>query len=255
MRKILMIVIMILLLVIGFVTMRVGIEMGSFRVLSISQINEQNKQLEAKIEEVNNLNEAEFPKKLTDLKNASKNLEEAKKEYLKYTSLSSNDEILAAMQQKKYRIESLWVKLGTHARKEGVTLEFKIVSSSIGAKSANDINFTVNGSYVAIINFVYAIENDIDLNFKIENFKLVPSSTGENGDLILKATFNVRNVSIEEDTLFEETISNQKEDNTKMNSSQTVKNTEESIKDDNSKDEKENNITNELEKAKLNEVE
>ena len=258
MRKILMIVIMVLLIVLGFVIMGIGLGIGNFKILSIPQISEQNKQLEAKIEEVNNLNEAEFPKKLTDLKTASQNLEEAKKEYLKYTSLSSNDDILAAMQQKKYRVESLWVKLGTHARKEGVTLEFKIVPSSIGAKSVNDINFTVNGGYVAIINFVYAIENDTDLNFKIENFKI-------SGSDILRATFNVRNVSIEEDTLSDETLYNETEDVTNKNSSETEKNTEESTKDnnpkdnnpkeDNSKDEKQNNVTNELEQANSNEVE
>ena len=266
MRKILIIVIMILLVVLGFITMRTGIGIGNFKVLSIPQISEQNKQLEAKIEEVNNLNEAEFPKKIADLKEASKNLEEAKKEYLKYTSLSSNDDILAAMQQKKYRIESLWVKLGTHAKKEGVILEFKIIPSSIGAKSANDINFTVNGNYVAIINFVYAIENDADLNFKIENFKLEPSSEDKNGNMLLKATFKVRNVSLKEDTLSKEAINTSTENNAKESSSITENSekensstTENSVKEntiqDNHKDKEENNITNELEQTNSNEIE
>ena len=73
MRKILMIVIMVLLIILGFVIMGIGLGIGNFKILSIPQISEQNKQLEAKIEEVNNLNEAELQKKLTDLKTASQN--------------------------------------------------------------------------------------------------------------------------------------------------------------------------------------
>ena len=129
-------------------------------------------------------------------------MEETKSEYLKYTNYSTDAEILAAMQTKSYAIEFLWAKLGTHAREEGIKLTFSIVSSSTGASNVNDIDFVVNGSYIAITNFIYAIENDAELNFNIENFKLLPSDGN-----ILQGTFTVRNIAVEGNTSSQVTTS------------------------------------------------
>ena len=123
-------------------------------------------------------------------------MQTAKSEYLRYTNLSSDEEILDAMEEKSYAIEFLWATLGTHARKEGVNLKFEIISSSTGANDVNDIKFTVDGSYIAITNFIYAIENDTDLNFRIQNFKLLPYEQE-----ILQGTFVVRNIAIQGNTL------------------------------------------------------
>lgn len=191
MRKILIIIIVLLLLVLSYISLAKGIEVGNFKILSIKQIEEESQNLKTKIENVNSLIDQQYPKRISDLKTASNNMEEAKSEYLKYTNLSSDAEILEAMQKKSYAIEFLWAKIGTHARKEGVNLKFEIVSSSTGANNANDLNFTVEGSYIAITNFIYAIENDADLNFRIQNFKLLPYK-----DEILQATFKVQNITI-----------------------------------------------------------
>ena len=105
------------------------------------------------------------------------------------------------MQNKSYAIEFLWANIGTHARNEGINLKLEIVSSSSGASDVNDLKFTANGSYIAITNFVYALENDSNLNFRIENFKLVPYTGGENrNNEILEGTFMVKNIAIEGNT-------------------------------------------------------
>lgn len=195
MRKILMIIIILLLLALGYVTVMDGVKISDFQVLSVKQIEEESQNLKTKIEELNNLIDVEYPKKRTELSQASKNLEGAKEEYLQYTNLSTDEEILAAMQQKSYAIEFLWTKIGTHAKKEGINLKFEIASSGNGANNANDIKFTVEGSYIAVTNFIYAIENDTELNFRIENFKLLPNQ-GE----ILQGTFTVRNIAVEGNT-------------------------------------------------------
>lgn len=195
MRKILMIVIVILLLALSYVTVVNGFEIGSLQILSTKQIEENSQNLKTKIEDVNSLIDAEYPKKITELKKASSNMNDSKSEYLKYTNLSSDEEILEAMQKKNYTIEFLWATIGTHARNEGINLKFEIVSSSMGANNASDLKFTANGSYIAITNFVYALENDSNLNFKIESFKLLPYE----GD-ILQATFTVKNITIQGNT-------------------------------------------------------
>ena len=123
-------------------------------------------------------------------------MDEAREEYLKYSTISTNDEIIKAMQGKVFKIEFLWTRLGQHVRNEQVVLDFKIVDSSIGESKANDLEFAVTGTYTRIINFVYAIENDPDLNFRIENFQLIPDGS----DVLLIANFTVRNVVIEGNT-------------------------------------------------------
>lgn len=195
MRKILLIIIIILILILGYVTLVNGIQMGNFQILSIEQIAEASKDLKAKIEEVNTLIDVDYPKKMSELKTASNYMQSAKSEYLQYTNLSSDEDIINARTEKSYTIEFLWAKLGTHARNEGINLKFEIAQSSTGANTVNDLNFTVDGSYIAITNFIYAIENDSELDFRIQNFKLLPYQNE-----ILQASFTVRNIGIQGNT-------------------------------------------------------
>ena len=208
MRKILISIIIILFLALGYVSLTNGIQIGNFQILSIKQIEEKSQELKAKIEEVNTLIDVTYPKKIAELKSASNNMKSSKEEYLKYTNLSTDTEILKAMEEKSYTIEFLWAKVGTHAREEGVNLTFEIISSQTGANNVNDIKFTVNGSYIAITNFIYAIENDTDLNFRIESFKLLPYQ-----EEILQGTFFVRNIAIQGNTSTQTVTSNNSQDN------------------------------------------
>ena len=205
MRKIVIAVIVLLLIVLGIMAVSKGISIGSIKVASISDLSEKNEKIDKKIEEINTLIDTDYPKKLTELNTAGKNMQDAKEEYLKYSTISTNDEIIKAMQGKVYKIEFLWTKLGQHVRNEGVVLDFKINESSIGESKASDLEFTVTGTYSRITNFVYALENDADLDFRIDNFKLLPNSS----DVLLIATFTVRNVVIEGNTSVLEVYSNE----------------------------------------------
>ena len=196
MRKILIGIIVLLLVVLGIMAITKGINIGSIEVTSVSKMSEKNKKIDKKIEEINTLIDTDFPKKISELNTAGKKMDEAREEYLKYSTISTNDEIIKAMQGKVFKIEFLWTRLGQHVRNEQVVLDFKIVDSSIGESKANDLEFAVTGTYTRIINFVYAIENDPDLNFRIENFQLIPDGS----DVLLIANFTVRNVVIEGNT-------------------------------------------------------
>lgn len=195
MKKILLILIMILLIVAVYFALSSGISIGNIHVLGIQQIIEANKSLDEKIQELNQSIDVAFPKKMDDLNVASEKFKTAKEEYLNLTNISSDQEILDAMKQESYTIEYLWARIGNHAKKQGVNIELQIVSNDTGVSGMYNLNFTVDGSYIAITNFISAIENDGELNFRIQGFNLNPNQGN-----ILKSTFTVKNVAIQGNT-------------------------------------------------------
>lgn len=195
MRKVLIILIIVLLLFLGYTVTAKGLEMGDFKLWSIKELADSNENLEKRIEEINTMKDVEYPKKVSDLQTASNNMKSKKEEYLDYTNLSSDEQIIKAMQNESYAIEFLWTRIGNHATSQGVNLKFEIVSSATGAADVNDLKFTVQGSYIGITNFIYAIENDQELNFRIQSFKLLPYEGN-----ILEGTFIVPNINIQGNT-------------------------------------------------------
>lgn len=225
MRKILLIIIIVLLVTLGYITLVNGLNLGFIKILSVKQIQEGSQELKAKIEEANMAIDVQYPNKVKDLKDASKSMKESRDEYLRYTNLSSDEDILAARTEKSYAIEFLWAKIGTHARKEGINLKLEIAQSSTGANDVNDLKFTAEGSYIAITNFIYAIENDSELDFRIKDFKLLPHKSE-----ILQGTFTVPNVGIKGNTSTEK-ITEQKQENQNDNENKENKDNKESKND------------------------
>lgn len=198
MRKILLIIVMLLLIIFGYFSLTKGTKVFGLEVSSIMQIDENSKQLEKKTEELNSLIDVEYPKKRAELEEASKKMQQAKQKYLDETNLSTDEEIQNSLQVESYDIERLYVKLGLHANEEGVNIKFVLNPSSSGANDVKDIQFTVDGTYIGITNFVYAIEEDEELDFRIYNFKILPYQNE-----ILRATFTVKDVSITSSSLNE----------------------------------------------------
>ena len=211
MRKILLIIVIILIIAFGYVSLTKGIQIGNLRISSIMQIDEDSKKLETKTEEINSLIDIDYPKKRAELIEASKKMEEAKTKYLDETNLSSDEEIQNALQIESFDIERLYVKLGVHANREGVNLKFVLNPSSSGSNDTKDIAFTVNGSYIGITNFIYAIEDDEELDFRIYNFKLVPYQND-----LLQGSFTVKDVRITSNSL-NEGLSSSIQTNTEQN--------------------------------------
>lgn len=193
MKDILITVISILLTVVIIICMAKGLTVGSFRILSISNIKQESLNLDNEVDELNNLKNVTYKKKIDDLQTASKDLTTAKQKYLDLASVSSDEEIQEANLEQTYAMEFLWNKVGSYATKEGVTLKWDV--SSTGVNNKYTLNFTTTGSYVGVISYIYALENDSDLAFRIENFKMTAS--GEN----VTATFTVNNVAIKAETI------------------------------------------------------
>ena len=193
MKDILITVISILLTVVIIICMVKGLTVGSFRILSISNIKQESLNLDNEVDELNNLKNVTYKKKIDDLQTATKDLTTAKQKYLDLASVSSDEEIQEANLEQTYAMEFLWNKVGSYATKEGVTLKWDV--SSTGVNNKYTLNFTTTGSYVGVISYIYALENDSDLAFRIENFKMTAS--GEN----VTATFTVNNVAIKAETI------------------------------------------------------
>ena len=111
---------------------------------------------------------------------------------------------LGITQIEKYKIEYLWNKIGNYAKKEGVALDLDVQKTTID--ETYNVNFSLEGNYVGVTDFIYDIENDDELNYKVKNFKMEPTTrtttsssgktTTEVDKVILKATFTVENIII-----------------------------------------------------------
>lgn len=190
MRKILISILVILLLVLAYFTIFQGIALGNFKILSVEKIIELNNTLNLGIEEANSKIKNDLKNKQKELSENVEVLSNNKEEYYKLANVSTENEIDEANTQEIYNSEYLWIKIGRHARKEKVIPKMDVKTSTTGDSTLKDLAITAEGSYYGIIDFVSDLENDSDLNFRIENFKLIPS--GDN----LVATFNVSGLKI-----------------------------------------------------------
>ena len=205
MKKILITIIGVILLILIFVCALKGINIGKIQILSITGLRDKSNSLDQKIEEANIEINQNYAKTVDSTRNAEKRLETAKTEYEnKVAQLSANPE-LGITQIEKYKIEYLWGIIGNYAKKENLKVDMNIEETSIS--DTYNINFSLNGDYVGITNFLYSIENDDELNYKINNFKIEPSTVetqttkSENSTVKtdvqkLKATFTVPNIII-----------------------------------------------------------
>lgn len=212
MKKVLILIIIILLIVLCYNTIKDGYNIGELSILSIGQIQEKNNDLDNKISEIDDLRESQYPAKLSEISSEAKKLLSNKKTYEELVAYSSEQDVLNASQTEMYDIEVLWTRIGNHATSNGVIPKMEIVSSSNNTPNANDLKFTATGNYIAITDFVRDIEEDAKLGFTIEEFELVPVTEGDGSNL--QATFRVRDVFLNSETITTTSTNNYSNDNT-----------------------------------------
>lgn len=191
MRKILLGIILALLVLLAFFFVRSGIKIGNFQIMGIIHISEESKEMEQELENLTKITNIDFPQRQSELDKSVQELKTAKQTYEEKSAYSTDDEIVAALRNQTHEVEHLLTKVGTYATKEGIGLN--INPQTTGVEKTYDLIFTAEGRYIGIIDFLYAIEDDNELEFKIESFKLLPSTT--NSSLVV-ATFTVKNVRI-----------------------------------------------------------
>lgn len=192
MKKLLITILIMLVLILTVFTIVKGLEVGNFEVLGIKGIQEKSIALDKVISEATKLADSEYPNKVTQLNTSMKKLKEEKTSYEDMVAVSSSEDIQTASQLAKYKIDFLWTKIGTHATSEGVVIKMNITNGS-GAADTYNLNFTVNGGYINIAEFIRAIEDDSKLGFKIEEFSMKAGSSTSD----LQATFVCKDIPIE----------------------------------------------------------
>lgn len=226
MRKVL-IILLIILLFAGFGLMVVrGIQIGSFGVSPVKGIIDENEGLDAKIADLERANKEEYEVAKASLNTSYKSLQNSKQKYQDTITYSTDDEIKAASQTEKYKINFLWTTIGLHATKNNVTMQANVSAGSI--PDQYNISITALGEYIDISDFIHAIESDSKLGFRIEDFTLQKYS-----DTQLQATFVMRNIAIDKESLNDAMISSgtQTSTNNSNQNSNTITQTEDHTND------------------------
>ena len=191
MRKLLLGLISILLLGLSIYIAMCGISIGSLEINGIPAIQEENAKLESKIQTASTLRNSTYPQNTAALESAYKKLMSEKENYEQILSLGVDENGQPLNKIQEYEIEKIWVTMGNYATRQGVDLKMDLTSNNSISKTY-DLKFTVIGGYIQIIDFLYDIERDSTLAFKIEEFKMVPGNTTEE----LIATFTCKDIKI-----------------------------------------------------------
>ena len=218
MRKVLISVLLVLLLVLAYFTIFQGISIGAFKVLSTNDIIKLNDDLTVKIGEANKKIKTDLQSKRSELNENINILLDNKESYYNLANVSTESEITEASTEQVYSIEYLWVRVGRHARSEGVNMKMDVLAGDTGDASVKNINFTAVGKYMAIMNFVSALEDDSELGFRIEDFHLVPAED----EINLQATFSVTGIRtrVENTTVSVDTTSTAEPNNVETNTNE-----------------------------------
>lgn len=196
MRKLLISVLIVILLAVAGYMCYNGITIINYRISGLKEIKKLNENLDEKISVASKLVSTDYPTQISNISKSMKDLKTEKEKYDNMVTISTDEQVQAAAKIEKYEIEYLWTKIGNWAKKEGVTMKIDLKNSSTGTQGLYNLQFTVNGQYIGIADFIYDIENDTSLGFKIEEFKLLP---GEDTN-ILTGSFACKDISINIDS-------------------------------------------------------
>ncbi len=194
-------------------------------------IDQKNTEIENKIDELSKVISVTYTGAESELKQASNNLIDSKTEYENQAALSNSNNSSYASKLELYDIDYLWTKLGNYAKDENVVIKIDVTSGSASSNLYN-LNFTVTGTYVGTTDFIYDIENDSKLGFKIDSFKMIAGTGTEViGSFVCQdIPINIGNVENgSEENLIDENASTSKKEsvnnNTKVNTTSSNKNT------------------------------
>ncbi len=189
-RKVLLLVLLVLLAVGLFSSFTHGVSLkffgNSIETSSYSTIVDKSKQLVSKRAELESKNNNDYKQALAKQEAEKSNFKVNKAAYDELANRASVEEIRQANQEEEYYLDYLWMKIGTYANTDDVKVKIS------PEYNINKVNFDVSGQYIAVINFIYDLENDKELAFNVDNIVM----QGGSSDRVTKAQFTVGNVKI-----------------------------------------------------------
>ena len=186
---VLLLVLIAVLILSGFVLIK-GFEYKDISVMPLLDVIEYTDKIEKEKLELS-LATAEYNTRKTNLEKEKENYADMKSKY-ENVSQEEIDTILEAYKKYKYDLEWLWITLGNYARTNNLQI---VINEPENPDSASDIlgnlGLTVRGRYLDIVDFVFDIENDKELLFKLDNMNM----TYDNDNKIV-ATFDILTMNV-----------------------------------------------------------
>lgn len=200
MKKVLISILIVLIVILTFFVVFKNINIGEWKSKNINDIKNLNSELEQKINNAKQLNNQDYPNEVNKLDDSMEKLKIVKKKYQNKMEYVSGNVDLGGVSIKNYKIERLWIALENYAKNENVELKLEVVDAA--SKGLYDLNITVAGEYIGITDFIYDIEKDDTLGFKILNFKLTPyvATTTTNNNTNNNTTSNTKNTEDQNQT-------------------------------------------------------
>lgn len=200
MKKVLISILIVLIVILTFFVVFKNINIGEWKSKNINDIKNLNSELDQKINNAKQLNNQDYPNEVNKLDDSMEKLKIVKKKYQNKMEYVSGNVDLGGVSIKNYKIERLWIALENYAKNENVELKLEVVDAA--SKGLYDLNITVAGEYIGITDFIYDIEKDDTLGFKILNFKLTPyvATTTTNNNTNNNTTSNTKNTDDQNQT-------------------------------------------------------
>ena len=173
MRKVLFIILIVLLVIFTGIVIYKGTEIGNLNIWGVTQIQEENTRIDNANSELGTLVNSTYPQAVSKLNSSTETLQATKKEYEDQAVLVKNSKYYR--ETEKYKLEFLWTRIGNYAKDRKIDVEMSISTGS--AAEFYNINVTARGAYANVADFIYDIENDSRLGFKIEDFSMVSAGT------------------------------------------------------------------------------
>ncbi|MBQ8043312.1 MAG: hypothetical protein IJ272_04080 [Clostridia bacterium] len=182
----------VLLVLIALITLAMifDVDLMLFRNLSIAGIQEKKLAVEVlmqrqTVEESNNtIAKSELQ--------TSKNSFDVAKETYENIDESTIEIVQEATKEEKYFIEYLWIVLGNYATTNNVAINITTPGAGAeGETAGTGVQITIEGRYSNIADFVFDVENDKSLRFKLDNIKMTYSGNNK-----VKATFDVLSLAV-----------------------------------------------------------
>ena len=171
-----------------FVTQGFEFDLGFVMVdvPSYQEVTNNKKELDSKLTSLKTKNDNELVMEENKVETSMKTYEARKQEYDMLAMTASEKEIAEANKIERYLLDYLWIKVGNYASDNYV--KFKMTPNT----NEQTLTFDITGKYISVINFIYDLENDLDLNFEINGIVIQGGSTSE----IVKANFNVEGIRV-----------------------------------------------------------
>jgi Tfp pilus assembly protein PilO len=217
-KKILIMSVVLLILVICIVVVfTTDVSMAGIKSGSIFTISEGKNNLNSLLEKENEV-KAEHQSALDSLEQA-KNTYETEKKKFDNIDQATVDLVKEATKDEKYFIEYLWITLGNYATDNNLIIDVITPGSTLSSTGEtlngnasgsqggstgtnrpttdtssvanNSIRIIVKGRYANVADFVYDVENDKELKFRLDNMKMVYKSNNQ-----IEATFNILSLQV-----------------------------------------------------------